>query len=1027
MGSRWNLTHNRDIPQLAFVSCKVEGACRTAGFRPPSVTYRRATAAAAKEGEQNIVPRNAAHHDLKVLLQAAEREGIASKLEDIVACNAAIRTLGKAGDWKGALHLLKSIQSAGLSPDHISYTCVINTCGRAGQVDTAFSLFEDMTTRGIDPTTATYNAIIRLCNKRSGVRSWRRAVSLLSELRLKGLEPDSITYAHVVKACVRGATSGGPDSKEAACIALSVLKDMQESNMIMDGRTLAGGVAAASTLGDGKAAAELMTIMKSKAVEMGASVYRNGAIACGKAGQWKESVDILTEARDLGLTVGTRAYTSALTACAKHGRWEEALNILQVMRGYGGTEAPDMVAYTITAAACRAANRHQEALALLSWAKEDGLHISGQFALGLLQCAAQCEHDACGADVALLLLNALEADDSVNDIKKTSRGGSMPPRSWALRVGYTLAATALGKEGRWEDALSLSQRMKDTHGPQATNNINYPSRSSSRVIVPDAHFYSALMTACGRAGRWQEALNLLDTMADDGVPVTCVSYGVAAAACKSSGRWKECLALISEMKAKSIRPDAKMYTAVLNTCATAAASEKQVTLEVDDCVSAACELALTASAEGVSTPHVWNAALTVCERGGDFSTAEKLFHAAEKAGQIDGISYILLAATQRKGGDPRGALTTLRSAAPALLPPTAVELEIAILGQLGKRQEALSIWEGYKQKCVKNGHQAPASAWLAAMRTAGSDGNWKVTRRMMQEATSLGVSLGNAGYVVLAEAICFAPEEWEAGVGLLEEMKFAGLVCDVEVVSPVVKACLAAERWTEAFDIAREAILQSHDFHSMRSGGHIHTSSSLATLAFRACAGGGLCDEAIDLVEVMQTAGLALSRHQWALAAASEARAECHTLSGVGDMPNVSRVEVLMNEAGVEVGVDILNALMAAYCSAGLWRRVLELFARLESMPDPSPDLSPTTALSYLQRFHSHALQAASSLGSGSATLRVTESMRKRLGPPHAHPPPALIIQAIRALSATGVQGGSQELLSWVTLEKFEGDSELEY
>ena len=51
-----------------------------------------------------------------------------------------------------------------------------------------------------------------------------------------------------------------------------------------------------------------------------------------------------------------------------------------------------------------------------------------------------------------------------------------------------------------------------------------------------------------RAGRWEEALQLLELMARDGVPRDGVSYNAALDALSRGGRWEEALALLQQMQ-----------------------------------------------------------------------------------------------------------------------------------------------------------------------------------------------------------------------------------------------------------------------------------------------------------------------------------------------------------------------------------------------------------------------------------------------------------------------------------------------
>lgn len=74
---------------------------------------------------------------------------------------------------------------------------------------------------------------------------------------------------------------------------------------------------------------------------------------------------------------------------------------------------------------------------------------------------------------------------------------------------FSTAITACGKAGRWELALHLLDEMASSAGH------NQPQRSTDPLTIaavgagPDIVAINAAITACGRAGQWQHALDLL--------------------------------------------------------------------------------------------------------------------------------------------------------------------------------------------------------------------------------------------------------------------------------------------------------------------------------------------------------------------------------------------------------------------------------------------------------------------------------------------------------------------------------------
>lgn len=75
---------------------------------------------------------------------------------------------------------------------------------------------------------------------------------------------------------------------------------------------------------------------------------------------------------------------------------------------------------------------------------------------------------------------------------------------------------------RWREALATLNRMR------------------SRGVLPDVYSFNGTISACGRAGKWQQALALLKEMEREGSDVRpdIFSYNGAINAVAKAGRWE---------------------------------------------------------------------------------------------------------------------------------------------------------------------------------------------------------------------------------------------------------------------------------------------------------------------------------------------------------------------------------------------------------------------------------------------------------------------------------------------------------
>lgn len=105
---------------------------------------------------------------------------------------------------------------------------------------------------------------------------------------------------------------------------------------------------------------------------------------------------------------------------------------------------------------------------------------------------------------------------------------------------YTHAISACGKEWKWEQALELLWVMREDGVP-----VN-------------AYTYCALITACGNAGKMDVVKDLLQTIEKEDVRADKAVYNSALAACRKSGAYKEAVSIFNLMQSK--RLDSSSYS-----------------------------------------------------------------------------------------------------------------------------------------------------------------------------------------------------------------------------------------------------------------------------------------------------------------------------------------------------------------------------------------------------------------------------------------------------------------------------------
>jgi pentatricopeptide repeat protein len=180
------------------------------------------------------------------------------------------------------------------------------------------------------------------------------------------------------------------------------------------------------------------------------------------------------------------------------------------------------------------------------------------------------------------------------------------------------AMLACSKADRWEEALQLLRL--------------YGGENVSIVAV------NSLIAACGRAGRADMAMEMINEMEDFGVSPDRRSYRSAMIACNQAQReqqrsasstkttpggfaWWECaLSLLRRMKEHGFRPDTFTLSSAISACESA--GRWQLALKIlqstmDECPEDDEEFGLNM--------YCWNTAIAACEKGGAWVEALEIY------------------------------------------------------------------------------------------------------------------------------------------------------------------------------------------------------------------------------------------------------------------------------------------------------------------------------------------------------------------------------------------------------------------
>ena len=526
---------------------------------PPSVTSSEPAASPGREGqghghgdkqEERIrpvfleVPGGAQGSD-----PSAGRQGLSWPAPNVVSFNAAMEACAKAGRWREGMTLLSDLRegwgaAAGVRPDVRSYAAVLACLRAGGQWENALELLEEMEGGGLAlPDVGCYGAVMSALGEAG---EWERALRLLRRLQRRDEETAGTTAAEKmgnqsgVLTGLATATDAavGPNlvcynAALAACArarahtpALSLLEEM-EGRGVFDTRSFNCAMHACRSPGQWRKATELLGRMVKGDRARGLSVGGGGR---GGEALAERHATLLLPCPD------AYSFASAITACGGSGQFEMALEILRDMRVSAGIRPTPVVYNAAIAALVRAVNRLDAASAA-----GDGAGASTTESWKHARALLVEMRDDVGIEPTVETYNAVLAvcqragawEGALKVLEEMKRGDAMrssPTESTAAAAGGVAAGSSCPEE----EGVPVPSGMITSP----------PGRESSLTTIPDLVSYNTAMGACGKAGRWREALALLEELKVRSLDPDAISYNAAAAACARAKEWELALGVV---------------------------------------------------------------------------------------------------------------------------------------------------------------------------------------------------------------------------------------------------------------------------------------------------------------------------------------------------------------------------------------------------------------------------------------------------------------------------------------------------
>lgn len=453
---------------------------------------------------------------------------------------------------------------------------------------------------------------------------------------------------------------------------------------------------------------------------------------------------------------------------------------------------------------------------------------------------------------------------------------------------FTRALSCFSRCSRWKEALSLlADMIKCRHPP------------------PDVHCYNAVISACCRAGKWPEALPILESMEEEGVDPDMNCYNGIMLGLSKAGQWQLALRFLKEARRRGLEPDVYSYSSCVSACDKGGRWKEALQLLGD-------------MEEGGVEPNVviFGAALSACGRKGRWREAERLMASMVSRGlEMTPLTASGLIRAYGEAGKWEKSVEVLKS----VRKPNVVNTNLALsaLAKAGEWERALELLEDspVSDVCSYNAvldalqHSDDADLILELYRDLR-----RCARRPGQESFKYRPDAVTISCVVKGLYRCGRADlAMTAFDGALQEKRKLNL--DTQSFNSALAACAEACDWQKALEYLS----------AMRLFPGANPDIVTYNTVMNALEASGKAAETLRILSAISEAGLSPDEYSFGAAIRS-----LMSLAPGMRQKACDRLLHLMREQGVSPGRFAQNAALRVYGSEGLVSKVHEVWSQVE-------------------------------------------------------------------------------------------------
>ncbi|CAN0139589.1 unnamed protein product, partial [Ectocarpus sp. 12 AP-2014] len=495
----------------------------------------------------------------------------------LTAClNSAINACDIAGRWEDALDVARRAEKAGVKPDMISYSTLMNTLCHSGECRRALEVFRKMIKKKLEPGLVSCNYVLTYCSKH---KAGMVAMEFLMVMKKAKLKVTAVSYNAVIAALFQ---------EEQYHLVLEMFREMQLFGLSPDGFAIKHCLQACDITEVYDAAGGVVRGLWKTGTPVDERAYTIAFSVLARGAYIGVIEDLMNDMETRGETPGEGCYTSLITAYCKRGEWERAQALFEEMQQAPPEEniAPNQFTYNALISVYTFSGRLDLATQKFTEMAEVGLQYDIRTFVNMILGFAREDRykDVLVMFQGLENLMSANARDGIVVQPRSQTGyrncyhetlkGCEVEGNWQMArrilksmhlqsmdvdvVAYGAAIGACGRKGRWKEALEILREMEardDVAGGEWRKALHLLLKMINSGIEPDTIAYNASISASANCGEWQMALKLFDSLFKAGLIPDARTYSAVMIACFKGHQWQKAMELFLRMVSEGKLPN----------------------------------------------------------------------------------------------------------------------------------------------------------------------------------------------------------------------------------------------------------------------------------------------------------------------------------------------------------------------------------------------------------------------------------------------------------------------------------------